>query len=503
MAERNETRKARVPRWKWVLFRLFAIGIGLLPILCFELIARGAGWGIATEANDPYIGFESVPSLFVADQKTGQMEVDSKRAPYFRPQSFPIQKPANEFRIFCLGGSTVQGRPYAIETSFTTWLEISLNHADPSKTWRVVNCGGVSYASYRLAPILEEVLKYEPDLIILYTGHNEFLEDRTYDKIKRTPEWQKGLHRKLASLRTYNLLRGLFHSNGTKTENPKSVLPSEVDALLDYENGLADYQRDETWKQNVIDHFDHNLDRMIQMTRKAGVKTILVNPVVNLVDQPPFKSEHRKGLSGDEKARFAELYEQGRKSNDAKTCLELLTKAKEIDDEYAAVHYAMGQAYLALGKTNLAKTSLVLSKETDICPLRIVEPMRESIFRIGKANNIPIVDLQKHFDLSSPNRISGRESLVDHVHPSIAAHQKIASILLEEIAKQQLASIDQSMKASWKRKRDSAYRKHLGLLDALYFETGQLRLEGLIRWTQGKSKKPRGEKDQSAKVPQP
>ena len=92
-------------------------------------------------------------------------------------------KSRDEFRIFCLGGSTVQGRPYANETSFTTWLELSLQAADPRRQWQVVNCGGVSYASYRLLPIMKETLQYEPDLYIIYTGQNEFLEERTYGEI--------------------------------------------------------------------------------------------------------------------------------------------------------------------------------------------------------------------------------------------------------------------------------------------------------------------------------
>ncbi len=32
---------------------------------------------------------------------------------------------------------------------------------------------------------MEELTKYEPDMFIVYTGHNEFLEERTYGEIKR------------------------------------------------------------------------------------------------------------------------------------------------------------------------------------------------------------------------------------------------------------------------------------------------------------------------------
>ena len=150
----------------------------------------------------------------------------------FRPDGFARENGPKEFRIFCLGGSTVQGSPFAIETAFSTWLELSLQAAEPKRQWDVVNCGGVSYASYRLVPILEEVLGYEPDLIILYTGHNEFLEDR--------PE-----------------------------------LESEVDAMLEYRGGLEQYHhhRDgltpeelKRWKALVAEAAEYQSTSMYQAT---------------------------------------------------------------------------------------------------------------------------------------------------------------------------------------------------------------------------------------------
>ena len=53
-------------------------------------------------------------------------EIPATRQKFFQPESFAAQKADDEFRIFVFGGSTVQGRPYAIETSFTTWLELAL-----------------------------------------------------------------------------------------------------------------------------------------------------------------------------------------------------------------------------------------------------------------------------------------------------------------------------------------------------------------------------------------
>ena len=59
--------------------------------------------------------------------------------------------------------------------------------ADSSRDWEVINVGAISYASYRTAGLMEELAQYEPDLFIVYTGHNEFLERRTYDTLSERP----------------------------------------------------------------------------------------------------------------------------------------------------------------------------------------------------------------------------------------------------------------------------------------------------------------------------
>ena len=151
-----------------MLFRLAAVLLSLLPLLVCELVFIALGWGRPGEVEDPYVGFDEQRPLFV--RRGGNYEIPESRQEFFQPASFAAEKPAGTFRIFCLGGSTVQGRPYATETSFTAWLALNLQAAEDSRRWEVVNCGGVSYASYRLVPILRELLAHEPDLFVIYTG---------------------------------------------------------------------------------------------------------------------------------------------------------------------------------------------------------------------------------------------------------------------------------------------------------------------------------------------
>ncbi len=296
--------RSRARRRK-LAFRLLAVLIGLSPFLITEGLCRIFDWGRPELQDDPFVGFSGVRPLFVPNSAGDRFEIAPARRRFFCPDSFSAKKPPGEFRIFCLGGSTVQGRPYAKETSFTTFLQLALQAADASRKWRVVNCGGVSYASYRLVPILQEVLRHDADLVIVCTGHNEFLEDRSYAHLKN-PGVVARAGQVASHLRTYNLLRSGYlrlrgdSAEGTSADRPspdRPVLPEEVEALLDYRGGLENYVRDDAWRQGVVEHYRYNLNRMVEICRQAKVPLLLACPVSNLRDCPPFKSEHRAGLT--------------------------------------------------------------------------------------------------------------------------------------------------------------------------------------------------------------
>lgn len=191
-------------------FRVAAVLVGLLPFVLIEVALRAFGLGHPSWHDDPFVGFSEAWPLFEQNEAGGRYEIARSKRVHFYPESFAVPKPPREFRIFCIGDSTVQGNPWTTETSFTTWLEISLNAAQPDRQWDVINCGGVSYASYRMVPILEEVLRHQPDLIIVHASHNEFLEDRTYGDLKQTPRWLWHLHEQTSRLRTFNLLRSFL-----------------------------------------------------------------------------------------------------------------------------------------------------------------------------------------------------------------------------------------------------------------------------------------------------
>ena len=190
---RGDVSRVRLLSRRGIGLRATSVLVGLSPLILLEGVLWLAGLGQIPTAEDPYIGFVDVQPLFVHNPHTDRFEIPRTRE-LFQPELFPATKGDRTSRVFCLGGSTVQGRPYGIATSFSTWLKLDLREASPGRDWEVVNCGGISYASYRLAPIMQELLGHDPDLFVIYAGHNEFLEDRTYRAVKETPAWRSEEH---------------------------------------------------------------------------------------------------------------------------------------------------------------------------------------------------------------------------------------------------------------------------------------------------------------------
>ena len=489
----NQATSAKPKGMKLWLFRGLAVLLGLAPFVIAEIVLISIGWQAADSIEDPFVGFSKVRPLFVrsADQK--QMVIAENRKPLFCAESFGRVKKQNEFRVFCVGGSTVQGRPFAIETAFPKWLELGLSIADPDHFYRVVNCGGVSYASYRLAPIVDEILQYEPDLIILYTGHNEFLEDRTYESIKSMPQLVNDTHGWLSHLRSYNFARSLLVQRPIDQQGNISrfTLPTEVEARLDFAEGLEEYHRDDAWVDAVGQHFKLNLTRMIRACENKGVPVLIVVPVSNLRDAAPFKSELSSDLTPRQSKEFHKLLRSTDRTTvptqaELRSDLVNLKLAVEIAPRHALAQFRLGQTYIQLGETELAKIHLTHAKEEDICPLRILEPMVETIREVATKEKIPSFDANEFFKMRSSDGLVGAESLVDHVHPSIAGHQRLARSLLDRLVQLDLVPCSNvELDHEFETQLAQDIENHLADLPYLYFELGKDRLKGLRRWASG------------------
>lgn len=458
--------------------RILALLLGVLPWVILEL---GLRWGVGPPRlpPDPFVEIAGERPLFVRNEARKRFEIAANRAPFFRPDSFAVDKSPREFRIFCLGGSTVQGNPYSIETSFTSWLQLSLRAAAPDRDWKVVNCGGISYASYRLAPILRECLTHQPDAIVLYVGDNEYLEDRTYQTVRQLPAWVSSSAARLGQFSVFQWARRGWLALGV-TE--RSQLGAEVRARLDTRGGLDLYHRDDVWRAGVVEHYRISLRSMVEACQRAGVPVFLVDPVANVKDCPPFKTELAPGLSTAHRSEFEGLLAAAAKLPErAEDRQALLESALRIDARHAGALFLLGRSQLAQGNQE-AWDTLVRAKDEDVCPLRLTEPLRQALRGVAEELGVPLVPGWREFCERSPAGIPGDEMLLDHVHPTISGQQILADLIFHEFQRR----LPLAVVVDFESRRETFYREHLASLDAPYFARGQEHLQGLRRWAAGK-----------------
>ncbi len=421
------------PWWKKLVFGALAVALffGFLEGLFYLCGVTPLLYG-----EDPYLGFSGTTPLFVAVEETGRMETAANKLRWFNRQSFLKRKAPGTIRIFCLGGSTTYGRPYEDPISFCGWLREMLPAADASKTYEVINAGGISYASYRLSYLMEELIAYEPDLFILYSGHNEFLEKRTYgDPIDPS----LGVHADgvLARSRTFSVMRAILGPKRVKVKGSKAILEGDVKALLDGSVGPKDYVRDDPWRKQVQAHYRFNLNRMITMARSAGAKVLLVVPSANLRGCSPFKSELSKDLAAERKTRFNELLNEGRKAyraGQAETGLQKLDEAIKVDGRHAGAHYVRGQILYRLKQFAEAKRAFQRAVDEDLCPLRILSSMQEMVREIAKTRAAALYDFAHQIEQQAPEGIPDASIFLDHVHCTAEGYRTLALGILDVLA---------------------------------------------------------------------
>jgi len=408
-----------------------------IPVVTLWLVLEGglrlAGVGSSLDREDPFVGFEAALPLFVLAEDESGREVyrtAANKRRFFNQQHFLREKPPATRRVFCLGGSTTYGRPYDDATSFCGWLRGALSLLEPETRWEVVNAGGISYASYRVAELMQELVAHEPDLFVVYTGHNEFLEERTYGALRDTPAWWRAIDRSLRGLRSYTV--------ASRVLRPPEVLSGEVDARLDSSVGLDAYRRDDLLASAVEEHFRTNLERIVDTAERANAALLIVTPAGNLADCAPFKSEVSSELSAEAVRSFDASLEQGRdqlRAGDVDAALAALATAVRLDPRHAGARFEHARALLAAGSFAEAKREFVAARDEDVCPLRAGSRIVAISREVADARDVAQVDYPRVLAAASADaQLSpGSSWFLDHVHPTIEGHRLLARAVLERL----------------------------------------------------------------------
>ena len=158
-----------------IIFRWLAVSLPFLALGLAETILRLAGLG----GYSPFVRdvgeWRGSRLMMVEPAATRPYFFAARDRPGYADQSvFLMPKPATTFRIFLVGESAAKGYPQPPNLSMGSFLQAMLQDLNPNKKIELLNMGTTGVSTFPLVYMTKELVRYSPDLIIVYAGNNEF-----------------------------------------------------------------------------------------------------------------------------------------------------------------------------------------------------------------------------------------------------------------------------------------------------------------------------------------
>lgn len=422
-----------LPRLALAVGALLAVGLVLA-------LAEGLLWAVGLERprQDPFAGFSEAVPLFEREiGADGAEMMRTSAARRTRSQSaFPLAKQPGTRRIFVVGGSSAAGFPYGYDYAFPAFLEQLLaDRLGPGRV-EVVNAAVEGYASRRISAIVDELAGYEPDLLIVYSGHNELAERRFYAHLFEMDPTLFRLLSALSSTRLYGLAAGwlapaLPEAPPVDFRNKRALgeMFAVGEARLDAE-GSARVDRELAYAEL---HYRFNLEHMIETMHEAGADVLLMGLSQNWSAWRPGLSRHRPDLTDEERGRFEVAYARAQAAPDCEGAIDHLRAALEIDSGHADALYDLARCQQRLGGVERAHRTFVAASDRDAVPHGAPSRYNEILEQLASSHGVFWLDADAALARERGDPLLGDDAFLDMVHPRISAHVTLAKAIAERL----------------------------------------------------------------------
>ncbi|NKB69743.1 MAG: hypothetical protein GKR89_21950 [Candidatus Latescibacteria bacterium] len=454
--------RARVRLWGGRLAGL-ALGLGGLLVVELGLQAVGAGPSnrLFLAGADGYSINPQAAHRFFQHQYVRHSPVQER---------FALDKPEGTFRVFVLGASTLIGYPNPPATGFPHFLQLMLADRFPGRSFEVVNCGITAINSFCLLDFVDEILQHQPDLVLVYSGHNEFVGPygvtTPFLRLGNDRDWIR-FHMRLQRSKIYYFLKeGIYRLQrwiGPAADSPafgpvlvqQEVYPSSPEHRITEANYRA------------------NLEELTFKIQARGVPVALATLAANLAGYHPLRSQAP--------------HPQGAKSLDIGQHRDLL----RAYPHHAGVHFAAGRAFLAAGAADTARALLGRARDLDGIHFRACAPFNRIIREVAAESGALLVDAEGLFDRAAAGGVVGDKLMTDYLHPTVEGHFLLAGEIVKAMPQSlgltgvdlgELASFDQyCQRLGYTLQEQVHYRNDLILLlSSLPYEERPPVLEGRL-----------------------
>ena len=324
----------------------------------------------------------------------------TKASPNSIQDVFDKVKKENAFRVFVLGGSSAAGYPYMPLGSFSRYLQKRLELIFPESKIEVVNLSMTAINSYTIRDFMPGVIEQQPDLILIYGGHNEY-----YGALGAGSLESLGSNRTvintilyLNNFRTVQLIRNLIQKTaGVFAENePQS---GTLMARIAREKTIP-FESEKYFEG--LNQFELNMRDVLSMAAESNIPLVFGTLASNLKDQPPFESVNQENFPP------------------AKTVFE------------------NARAELKFRNLMIADSLFRYAKDLDALRFRAPESINKIIRDLSVEFNLPTVPIDERINQISKDNIVGDELMADHIHLTLNGYQLIGDFYFDLMERESL-----------------------------------------------------------------
>lgn len=384
----NSTAKKRV---FWVL----TLAIPLILLFLIELSLRITGLGELeplfneVELNDK--------TYFSANREfANRYFSNTSITPTAANDVFLKEKPANGFRVFALGGSSMAGFPYHYNVMMSHVVKDVLEDGLPNHQVEVINLGISAVNTYTIYDMLPEVLSHEPDLILLYAGHNEYygaLGVGSSESLGSYPSLIR-VYLKLQHFHSFNLLKkGITLFLKSILQKPSRSNATLMEQMVSDQQIALESQLFEVGQKQ----FQSNLEAIIDEISSQDVPLIIGDLISNIRDFEPFM-------------------------------------AIESEEPNAKLLFNEGKAELEAGNFESGRNKLISAKDRDALRFRAPEATNQHIHTIAESKNLPVINVFDLFNERSEYGLTGNNLMLEHLHPNVEGYFYLGWIYAKKTA---------------------------------------------------------------------
>jgi len=360
--------------------------------------------------------------------------------PFFICGKIAARKPPREIRISCLGGS-VAGGPSTVDErppkrrAFCERVREALAKEYPDRSIKAYNFGVGTLGSPQVVPMLNELArKLSFDIIILYMGHNEFINALVDKELLIHSCEETGQRIANFALRESALMRSLVKLTRKKPEHKGAQREFSKSPFLETPVFDKNYRK-------IVVGYETALRKVVRIANRHG-SLLAISELVANHDEYTMQRDNnlfvfKRGTSAKDIEELIGLFERAVAREERGDCDGAINLCKQIlarDSRASTAAMLIGRCHASGGDRKSAIHWFEKARGVARYPITVTPEMTEIIRKVAGVGGAVLVPQVERFDMLYVEEVQRyRKLFADDVHLTDLGYDVLAKQMIDSL----------------------------------------------------------------------